>query len=692
MNIIKIKKLVLQNFKGAKSISLSFENKETFIHGDNGTCKTTISDAINYLLRGKNSKGEPDTSFSIKPLDENNNEIHRLSSIVDATIDINGVERKIKKDYHEIWGKSGDPVEQIMKGHTTDYYIDDIKRKTKKQFDSEIEEIMGVSQNTVVMLSNPMYFLSQIHWSEKRKTLCDIAGEVNYSDIITLPEFNELSNHFDINIHDVETFKKHCKTQLSMIETEKVKIPTQLGVLDSQDAEINLIDFKVVESEIEELKKEIISINEQIKTLTDSTAKDSIKIEFSDRINKLNVKILEIRSKINSLESQKELIVSNAKKEIRQEIEQSNSKADTLKNELRTLTFAHDSNSTNYGKNELVLSGLNSRREKLRKQFADIGAEQFDFLHVLSCSECGKSYTEAELSTAKENAENSFKEKKQARKDSIQKEGIELKEKCEKLEKEMKVSQAQGDELFSKIIDKKKAISEIEKEIASLELKLNETNVDTKEIDLLVSEHGESIKEYELCIEDLSKERDEKIKSLSSESTHEQKVLLMKAISEKQDLLKEKEIIFLKKSKLQDNEKDRQKYLAAEKELNEKHQHWSRLEHLITMLIREYVSRVEDSVNKMFKLVKFKLFKDLQNGGQEEVCVAIVDGVPDGDINTAKYINAGIDIINALSEHYQTRLPIIIDNRESITEIIETESQIINLVKDKQYKVLTLIK
>lgn len=59
-------------------------------------------------------------------------------------------------------------------------------------------------------------------------------------------------------------------------------------------------------------------------------------------------------------------------------------------------------------------------------------------------------------------------------------------------------------------------------------------------------------------------------------------------------------------------------------------------------------------------------------------------------MNSGARINAGIDIINTLSNHYEIKAPIFIDNRESTTRLIDTESQIINLVvsgMDKKLRV-----
>jgi len=80
------------------------------------------------------------------------------------------------------------------------------------------------------------------------------------------------------------------------------------------------------------------------------------------------------------------------------------------------------------------------------------------------------------------------------------------------------------------------------------------------------------------------------------------------------------------------------------------------------------------------------------NGGQVETCQALIDGVPFSDANTASKINAGIDIINTLCNHYQVSAPIFIDNRESVVNLIPSQSQIINLIvsePDKKLRVET---
>jgi len=101
---------------------------------------------------------------------------------------------------------------------------------------------------------------------------------------------------------------------------------------------------------------------------------------------------------------------------------------------------------------------------------------------------------------------------------------------------------------------------------------------------------------------------------------------------------------------------------------------------------------LEDSINNRFETVKFKLFDVLNDGTEKEVCKTLVNtnGVWvefDGANNGGK-INAGLSIIQMLSEFYGVTCPIFVDNAESVTGFVEIKSQVIKLVVSEKDSVL----
>ena len=103
-------------------------------------------------------------------------------------------------------------------------------------------------------------------------------------------------------------------------------------------------------------------------------------------------------------------------------------------------------------------------------------------------------------------------------------------------------------------------------------------------------------------------------------------------------------------------------------------------EFAIMQFTKAKIEAMEAKLNGKFSMVKFKLFATQVNGGETECCETLINGVPFSDANNASRINAGIDIINALCKHYGVSAPIFIDNRESVVKLIDSDSQIVNLI------------
>ncbi|MEG1166199.1 MAG: hypothetical protein RSD68_07275, partial [Oscillospiraceae bacterium] len=97
------------------------------------------------------------------------------------------------------------------------------------------------------------------------------------------------------------------------------------------------------------------------------------------------------------------------------------------------------------------------------------------------------------------------------------------------------------------------------------------------------------------------------------------------------------------------------------------------------------VKMLDERISSAFRFAKFKLTETLVNGGVKEVCETLVDGVPYSAANNAARINVGLDIVETFSARYGVRLPIFVDNAESVCELYRMDltperPQIIQLV------------
>ncbi|HHN8472545.1 TPA: AAA family ATPase, partial [Clostridioides difficile] len=87
----------------------------------------------------------------------------------------------------------------------------------------------------------------------------------------------------------------------------------------------------------------------------------------------------------------------------------------------------------------------------------------------------------------------------------------------------------------------------------------------------------------------------------------------------------------------------KEQLLEKEKALGIELAHQEKILNLCELFIKTKVSLLESNISSKFKNVTFKLFKEQINGGIEETCEALINGVPFSNANTAGQINGGLD-------------------------------------------------
>lgn len=233
---------------------------------------------------------------------------------------------------------------------------------------------------------------------------------------------------------------------------------------------------------------------------------------------------------------------------------------------------------------------------------------------------------------------------------------------------------------------KSEKLTSIEEKAKDLKIKIEECE---KIAIYVVKEYkGEDLPIEPIRLQEIDKELDEAKAKLKDFSLDNKKNLLEKKDSLNADL----EEINKKLSLQGQNEKidERIKELEGqEKELAKAYEEQQRIIYLCEEYTKTYVDLVSDKINDSFDLVKFKLFENQINGGITETCEATFKGVPYSDLNNAAKINAGLDVINSLSDKLDLKVPIFIDNAESVNELIKTDTQLVRLVvsKDKELKI-----
>src|SRR5690606_9350295 len=200
---------------------------------------------------------------------------------------------------------------------------------------------------------------------------------------------------------------------------------------------------------------------------------------------------------------------------------------------------------------------------------------------------------------------------------------------------------------------------------------------------------------YELLISE-NKELASKISNLQklqSEITEEPKADNKELIQERQTIIEGIDKIKVKlqtKDQIARVEARIKELENQERELAQQIADVEKIQFNIENFIKHKIDCLEGKINSKFKGVKFKLFNIQINGGLDETCEALIDGVPFSMANNAARINAGLSIIDTLCDFYGIRVPVFIDNAESITKIADTDSQLIKLVVSEEHKELTV--
>lgn len=646
MKKITLRSLTLRNFKKIESLTINFK-EQTFIHGKNGVGKTTIADAYSWLLYGKNTSDQ--TDFNVKTLDEFNKPIHKLEHEVQGIFIIDEKEVKLSRVLLEKWTKKkGADVEEIT-GHETKYFIDDVPTSATdfKKFVSEL-----LDESFAKTITNPLYFNARLKWNERREILSAMSGEITNEQIldsIATPgnDFSEV-----INILNAETTLENEKKKIAVKKRElkdKIEvIPARLDELNRMKPEEK--DFDAIETEIQYKKNALKAIEDQITDRQKAVEDQQIKNAESQK------KKFELENKIESIKQQNKIDFESS-------LYADKARLTQIEYELKELIKNLDSKKLQIEKNGSRINDLNVLNETLRADFAKVNSSSFEMESGASCCPtCKQSLPNA--NQIEEELKSNFNRDKLKKLEDIRSAGTKNNEEIENLLKGSNSLAVNANSL----VEKRETLQIEEKAIRE---KLNVTFKET------------ITPEWESLLKQISEIQIPELKTVDVSELREKKSEIEKEIESKNlELLSKFEI---EKHDARKNELNEEKrVLSQELAILEK------IEMQIDRFNKAKIELIESRVNSKFDLVKFKMFETQLNGGESPACECLVDGVPFNDLNTASRINAGLDIINALQKHFEILAPVFIDGRESITEIIPTQCQVVSLIVDPTKQVLTV--
>lgn len=656
MTTVRVMKLVLINFKGQKHLEVNFNPDVTYITGDNATGKTTIMDAFLWVLFGKDSQNRAD--FNIKTLDAEGKAIHKLEHEVTAVIDVDGIQTTFRRCYKENWVKKRGAVEPVLDGHSVDYFVDDVPL-SKREYDSRVYAICP--EQLFRQITNPAYFPS-LKMQDQRAMLFDIAGNITNDDVLKYLVTDKNKDMYAPLIEalnsrkSLDDFKKQTVSQKNLIKKEVSDIPGRIEENNRNMPEAQ--DWDAIRAQIAEKKSQIQDYDAQIADLSKasesvSAHKNSLRTKINDNLNRIDTLKREVRKSANEEYETWYLLLQDKKNELSRSEGSINSLSGTLE----------------YQKKEVSL--FNQQKQGLLNVYHQLKEEEFSVNEdELVCPTCGRLFDGDDYVSRLETMKNNFNNKKIQKIDANVSEGKRLAGRIEDAEKLVA-------ETEQKLTDAVKLKDGLQREIEQMETHKPE-RIQPEDAEKLLSENAE----YQALQKQIKEWTDDLNKPYSVADTSDLRSkkndLQLEVDTLNRELAKEDQIIRTTKR----NEELEQQLRSMQQDIAACEQ----IEMTILEFMKAKVSLVEQRINSAFSYVKFKLFDTQVDGTEYDTCECMVDGTPYSDLNTAKKMNAGIDIINALCRAKGVTAPIFIDNRESVSELISCPSQLINLMVQRGSK------
>lgn len=650
LNQIKLNQMKLTNFQGIRDLKLDFNGLDKSIRGDNGTGKTTIINAYYYLLTDKPSVIMTDYSPKTKGVD---GDLHNLEHIVECTFDVDGVIKVLKKTYKEKWTQKRGNKSKELTGHTISYEIDGLPVK-EKDYNKEIENIFGLRE-IIQMLISPTYFSDILSWKNRRRYLTDICGDYTDEEIINaVPELKPLNEILSVNgslaqKRNIDDHIKILKTNMTNINKELKQIPSRID--EASKAIPETVGKKAdYEKELFEARTEIGILNDQ---KIAAKVGNSAAIERSNRIAEIKQREREARiAHVNSFDE--------ANRQIKETV-------NNLTNRKNILNSTIASNDVRISRYKDDIEYMSNKRSELLSDYKTVSAMEFDENRKV-CQTCGQLLP----ADQQEKIRAAFNINKSKKLEDIQKKGTDVsKEKIASKQQELNSLVKYNEHLGIEIM-------ELSREIESEKSKLSAVTPfeDTEEYrtikkqlaDLESADNG-----LDKVLEEIDQEIHKCNVKIATLNTHISRFQLA------EDQQKRIEELEARQAQLA-NDYDRYEYELS----------------LCEKFIVEKVSRITERINTKFKTVNFELFEKLYGSdGIVECCNVQVPNeksmVPYKMANNASRINAGIEIIDTLSDYFGVRMPIFVDNAESVTKITATDNQLIRLIVDENYKTLTMM-
>lgn len=635
---IKFKKIRIRNFRGLVSFEANLEGRSVRISGANGLGKSSVADAITWVLFGKDSRRR--TAFPIDPVDDEGRIIHNLDVSVELQMLIDGQPTTLRRRRQEKWVQKRGMTREQLDGHQTTCYIDG-RPLPSSDFSSHVDTI--VKEELFRALTTPDYFPS-LPMDQQYRLLVKIVGTRTLAEIAAKDE-EALKVVDELGQRSIDQYRQGLTYDLQRTRKELETIPVRLSEVQGfiEQVKAKGADGKTAQRHAKGIEEELRQVTQEIDSMAGVVRAENAR--YNDQ-----------RAYIQQLRQQRAAIEDRIEKQNREARTLHQSLVCKAKEELEATEERHTAAKTLLGLHERRLKDLEQQLEDFRSRWEEVERQSFSWnAEEAVCPTCGQPLPQDQADQKRVEAEMRFNERKMKQQDALDEEGKKLAASKQRLQD---LSAAAREEMATA----ERLMPEARERLSKAEAEPIEQ----------ADYHDASDWQR------LSSEIDQRMKELEQTTQAQEPPQLAALRTEEQAYRKELRLL----EQTIDRSKQIDGYIRREKELQAQRTALSgevarmqtRLEAAERLQLME-ANDLQKRVNDLFPSVRFRLSRELLNGREVGHCELSVDGVPYSGLSTSERINAGLELINALARHYNIVAPIVIDNAEAVNKVAPTLGQ-----------------
>lgn len=652
MKKVTLKKLSVENYKKFEAREFDFAGR-TEVSGRNRQGKTSLMDAYFDVLTGKLADGTLPNNIRRKVDGEEIDD----PVVRELVIDVDGTEYVVQKKTKK--GKSSNTVE---------YYVNGIKRN-KTEYMEILRRI--ADPDTIAMCSNARVFLNEIQkaTAKARETLGGIAGFSESQFRAEHPEYEWIKSE-GVEGDSIEEILKARRRDLRKAKSDVDDIAKQIRKEQSRQVECD----ETLPAQRDDLLDLLKENEKQEKVLSDASREyDRISIELA------------------GLKRSRDALVEKAGKSIRESHDRITSLLYTLKsdkknaeNKLRLAEMDLEHANKGIERHKVALAQAKKKYTEALKEKWDgdteltaIRGAEFDLAAAI-CPTCGQALPEEQVETAKRKFE--FNKQSRIAKKLEEKEQFE-KNKRTKLEQITEDGNEASEGLKTAKETKKEeeaAIEDTKKKLASLALEIAETE---KEAEKPIPEPDISGDEEYKAVCDKISALEESLNGIGNGEND--RILLSNNRHSLEAKLRDVEAkIKTQTARLEEKANNLEALQEEQKKLSQKQANIQQKVDQLTEYSIEKNKALAAVINPHFKHFQFQFLDYTQDGEPMETCRMICNGIDYANgLNHSDRILCDIDLVMGLQEMNDLRLPVWVDDTESINSdrIPELDTQMILL-------------